>query len=423
MFDKDRWSELWQVIARNKARSIMTAFGVFWGIFMLVILASSGNGLQNGIYDGVKDFASNTCVMWTNRTAEAYKGFRKDRSWSMKIEDVDAIKEHFPMIKYVSPILWGNNGGSGNNVFYQEQGGSFGVEGKYPDYDKISKSKILAGRYINDLDILHYRKVCLIGERVRKTIFPHGEDPIGKSIKVNGIYVQVVGVLDATNNNMISLGGRPEETVVIPYTTMQRVYNMGNQVYFVAITANDNQRIGSLEEDINLFIKKRHEISPTDRKALGGFNIEKQFTMFNYLFLGVNTLVWIVGMGILAAGIIGVSNIMVVTVKERTKEIGVRRALGATPTSIIMQIMMESLVLTSLAGLLGMVAGVGVMAGVDKILSAGAASSNMFFKSPIMGFFPAVMATIVIIASGMLAGLIPAMRAMKIKAIDAIREE
>ena len=415
MFDIDRWQEIWITITRNKMRSILTAFGVFWGIFMLIVMSGSGNGLKEGLMSNIKGFATNTAFFWTEQTSEPYKGFRKGRWWSMKMNDLEALRAGVKEIKYISPVLFG--GRSTNNVVFGEKAGTYSVKGIMAEYNYIDAQTLLYGRSINEIDILSKRKTCVIGKRIYEELFEKGKSPVGELLKVNGMYYIVVGVVQSTNH--ININGSPEETVMLPYTTMQQAYNYGDNVYFMAITAKDNVKIGDIEETIKHILKKRHDVSPTDVKAIGGMNLEKQFTMFNNLFVGINILIWIVGLGTLIAGVVGVSNIMLVTVKERTKEIGIRRALGAKPNSIITQILSESLILTLIAGIFGLVAGVGLLGLIGMALRGGSGS----FLDPQIQFSIAITALAVLVVFGLLAGLIPASRAIKIKAIDAIRDE
>ncbi|MFA5045479.1 MAG: ABC transporter permease [Paludibacter sp.] len=415
MFDLDRWQEIWMTITHNKSRSFLTAFGVFWGMFMLVVMVGAGVALERGMNSQIEGFATNSCFVWTEQTAEPYKGFKKGRSWNMENEDIPALISKVPEIQYLAPVLFG--GGGTNNVTRNDKVGSFSVKGNYPSYNKIDESIMIKGRYINDIDIVEKRKVCVIGERVLEVLFPNNEDPIGKNIQVNGIYFQVIGVGQHTSD--INIGGRSEETVVLPFSTMQQAYNQGNIVHFLAVTAQPGIKVKVVEDKIREVLKDRHSISPDDKKAVGGMNIEDQFTMFLYLGIGIASLIWIVGLGTLLAGGIGVSNIMLVTVRERTKEIGIRRALGATPRNIITQILSESIILTLIAGVAGLMLGVGLLSLVGMALSQG----DQFFKDPQISFGVAIAALMILLIIGTLAGFIPANRAMSIKPIEAIREE
>ena len=420
MFDFDGIHEIWQTITRNKTRSLLTAFGVFWGIFLLVVLTSTGNGFENGLMKQVEGVTPNTGFFFTDETSEPYKGYQKGRSWSMQLNDLKALKDAFPCIKAISPeaTVWSNED---KNVIYSNRGGSFSVKGVMPEYNEIERSKILKGRFLNNTDIANNRKVCILGKKVYSTMFERGENPLGKMVKVNGIYFQVVGVVRSYTEN-VNINGTIDESVILPYTTMQQVFALGDKIHFFALVADDDTPLPDIEEDIMQFIKQRHDISPTDTDAMNSFNLMEMFKAFKGLFFGIHLLIWIVGLGTLMSGIIGVSNIMLVTVKERTREIGVRRAIGAKPKNIIGQVLSESLLLTTLAGLVGLCIGVGIMAIVGMITS-NMPTDDAMFQDPYMSFKAAVAATIIVIVSGLLAGVLPAWRAIQIKAIDAIREE
>ena len=422
MFDKDKWQEIWLTITRNKMRSVLTAFGVFWGIFMLVLMSGSGKGLEDGITSGVKDFAHNTCYFFSMRTTEPYAGFAKGRNWSIRTSDIEVLKNRFPEIERISAIMFG--GGNDNNTLRNSKYGSYMVKGLSPDYLYIEPQRMLYGRYINEVDIREKRKVCVIGERVYQEMFLPGENPLGKLLQINGIAYRVIGVNIPVTQ--VQIGGRSEESIILPFSTMQQSYNRGDKVDCIGLSVYNNFSITALEESMKNVIKKQNRISPSDLQAVGSMNVEKEFKMFTSLFGGINILVWIVGIGTLLAGAVGVSNIMLVTVRERTKEIGIRRALGAYPRSILVQIMTESLILTLLAGLLGLSMGVGLLCLVDMFMqSMGMSQSGgeTFFAPPQISFVTAASATFVLVITGLLAGCLPAWRALQIKAIDAIREE
>jgi len=415
MFDLDRWQEIWFTITHNKSRSFLTAFGVFWGMFMLVVMVGAGIALQRGMNSQIEGFATNSCFVWAGQTSEAYKGLKKGRRWNMENEDIAMLIKKVPEIQYLAPVLEGNGGT--NNVTRDDKSGSYSVMGNYPSYNQIDESKMVIGRYVNDIDIVEKRKVCVIGERVYKVLFPNDENPLGKSIKVNGIYFQVIGV--ARHTSSINIGGNAEESIVLPFSTMQQAFNMGKIIHYVAITAQPGVKVAVVEDKVHAVLATQHNISPIDKKAISGFNIEDEFNIFLYLGIGIAALIWIVGLGTLFAGAVGVSNIMLVTVRERTKEIGIRRALGATPQIIIRQIMTESVVLTLIAGISGLMVGVGLLSLVGMALSHG----DQFFKDPQISFTVAMAALVVLLIIGTLAGFIPANRAMHIKPIEAIREE
>ncbi|NDW19042.1 ABC transporter permease [Dysgonomonas sp. 216] len=423
MFDLDNWQEIWATITRNKLRSILTGFGVFWGILMLVILIGVGNGFKGGMESNFSGFASNSCFFFTDRTGEAHKGYRKGRWWNMNNRDLVLIREKAQSVEYISPILFG--GGGDRNVVNGQKSGSYGLRGIYPDHFEIEKQHILAGRLFNTIDIENYRKVCIIGKEVYETLFQPEEDPLGKYIRVNGIYFQVVGVIRP--KSQVSIGGDVESTVFIPFSTMQRAFNQGDKIHFLACTAKPGYPASVVEDEVKAILKAAHDIAPNDEKAVRSFNIEKQFQMFSNLFSGIDILIWIVGLGALFSGIIGISNIMLVTVKERTREIGVRRALGAKPSTIVKQILSESLMLTTIAGMIGLMFGLGVLeiihTGMTSMPATDAGDEPNFFLPPFVSFTTAIASLIIIVISGLVAGLMPAMRALRVKAIDAIRDE
>lgn len=414
-FDIDRWQEIWITITHNKMRSLMTAFGVFWGMFMLVVMVGAGVALERGISSNIEGFATNSCFIWTNSTSEPYKGFKKGRRWNMTNEDVKVLRNNVAEIEYIAPVLFGNS--SSNNVLRNDKSGTFNIKGNYPVYNLIDESKLSKGRYINDIDIAEKRKVCVIGQRVAEILFPNNEDPLGKSIQVQGVYFNVVGVTRSSSS--VNIGGDAQETVVLPFSTMQQAFNQGNIVHFLAVTAKPGIKVSVMEKQIHDILKQRNSISPDDKTAVGGMNIEDDFTMFLYLGIGIASLIWIVGLGTLLAGAIGVSNIMLVTVRERTKEIGIRRALGATPKIVMNQILTETIVIVLMAGLTGIMVGVGLL----NLIGMATEGSDAFFKDPQISFSVAMIALFILMLIGAFAGYLPAKRAVSVKPIDAIREE
>lgn len=419
MFDLDLWREIISALKKNRLRSFMTAFGVFWGIFMLIIMSGAGRALENGIMDGVKAFATNSAFFWTERTSVPYGGFQRGRRWNYETGDMDYIRENVKEIQYLSPRLFGNQQ-AGNNTIRGERTGAFNVYGDYPDYFKIDQWTPVKGRLINDIDIIQERKVCNIGERVAETMFDKDENPIGQYLKVSGVYYQVVGVIHAETRMNIG-GGKKEETIIIPFSTMRKAYNYGNRVYFFSVTSKPGTSVSDMEEKLKKILKDRHKIAPEDLQAVGSFNIEKQFLKFSALFLGIQVLTWIVGLGTLLAGIIGVSNIMLVIIKERTQEIGIQRAIGATPGTVIKHIVAESVFLTVMAGYIGLSLGVGLLEVLNRVLQNG--GDEMFFRRPEVNLTMALSALGVLVIAGIFAGLVPAKRAISIKPIDAIRDE
>jgi putative ABC transport system permease protein len=418
MFDLDRLNEIWITITRNKTRSFLTCFGVFWGILMLVILLGAGEGMKNRMFSVVDGFATNSLFFYTDRTSVPYHGFNQGRYWEMRNRDVETIYNTVEGIEDMSPIIWGSSGDK--NIVYGQLSGSYNVKGVFPSYFNIEKQTLLFGRLLNNIDLQERRKVCVIGKDINEALFQN-RNPCGNYIRVNGLYYQVVGVIEQKSSG-VNIGGRSEETAFLPFMTMQQTLNQGDILHFLCMSVKSGHDVKKVANEVEEILKRQNLISPADKQAVGVMNLAEQFKMFEMLFFGIDALVWLVGMGTLLAGIIGISNIMMVTVKERTREIGVRRAIGAKPWSIISQIMSESLTLTALAGMLGLSFGVFALDIVNRIITS-TPESDIPLKNPQVNINTAVAATVVLLISGLIAGLIPAWRAMKIKAIDAIRDE
>lgn len=313
IIDIDRWEEILVTLTRNKTRSILTAFGVFWGIFMLIALIGGGNGMKNMMSRSFNNITPNSCLIMSRPTSEAYKGFRKGRYWELTGQDIDILRSGIPEIAYITPLLFG--GWKNNNTVYGDKSYTSGVKGILTDYEKIELQTLSFGRFINEVDVNEERKVCVIGERIYNALFNAGEDPTGKYIRLNGVYYQVIGVVTSTTN--MSIGGGAEETIILPFTTMQNTYRRGNTIDLIGMAGKPGVEISSVEKRAEAIIKQHHMIAPNDAQALFIMNMEKMFKQFDTLFLGIHLLIWIVGLGTLFAGVIGVSNIMMVTVREQ----------------------------------------------------------------------------------------------------------
>ena len=414
-FDTDTFREILDSILRNRSRSLLTGFGVFWGVFMLMLLTGGSQGLKDLLNQNFEGFAQNTCIAFADQTTKPFKGFKKGRSWDMVYEDVERIKNLMPELETVTPTvsLWGKS------VVREDQTYSDAVvTGVRADYARIETPKIMYGRYLNDADLAQERKVCVLGKKVYTTLFPEGGDPSGKRISVSGTYYSVVGV-DWREGGGVQINGSAEDMVTIPLTQAVKAYNLGNTIEMLCFTAKPGYTMSDLTPRVREILARTHFFDPTDEQALFLLNTQLIFGIVDNLFKGINFLVWLIGLGTLLAGVIGVSNIMMVSVKERTTEIGIRRAIGATPVQILGQIISESIVLTLVAGMMGIVFSVLILAGVelgmteDGILKAA-------FQVP---FGTAVMAALLLTVLGVLAGLMPASRAMQIKPVDAMRDE
>lgn len=407
-FDIDSFREIGDSLVRNKRRTVLTGFGVFWGLFMLLFMIGGGDGLKNMLLENFSGFASNTVIVFPTPTSKAYHGLPEGRYWNMDRTDMKRLKDMVPEIDHISPMIsvWGNEMERGDNVFT-----SGNVKGVDSDYGNISSYSLKYGRYLNPVDIDQERKVCVIGKRVYQALFPDGGDPCGEFIRIGACYLQVVGVDWSTGN--MSINGSASESVIMPYTLAARMYNRGNSVDMICFTGKNSILMSPLEHRIREIFARQHNFDPTDKDAMMVLNTEQMFQIVDKLLRGVDFLIWLVGLGTLLAGCIGVSNIMMVTVKERTVEIGIRRAIGAMPWEILSQIMLESIALTIAAGSAGIVLSVMLQNGISQ--SAG--------TSFLISFRLAVLALVLLAALGALAGLAPALRAMAIKPVDAMRDE
>ena len=417
MLQKERWDEILEALNANRFRTIMTAFGVFWGIFILVILLALTNGLKNGVQSDFGDFATNTIFMWTQGTSMPYKGFSKGRYFNFKKSDVALLKDKFPELRYVSPRnqLGGYRGS--NNVTRGDKTGAFNVYGDNPDYINQEPLEILQGRFLSFSDIEQERKVAVVGTDVIKSLYDIGEDPIGTYMKINGINFMVIGVVKKTS----SQGDSEEDanTIYIPFSTFGKAFNFGDVVGWMAITAVDEVPITQIKPQIMKEMRAVHKVHPDDQRAIGHFDLAEQFQRITGLFSILTFVGYFVGALVLMSGVIGISNIMLIVVKERTKEIGIRRALGATPKEIRSQVLQESMVLTLISGMAGISFAAGLIWVMNTILDAAGSVDN--FANPSVGVGVIFIALAILVVSGLLAGMIPATRATQMKPVDALR--
>ncbi|VXB45320.1 ABC transporter permease protein [Flavobacterium sp. 9R] len=421
MFDRDKWNEILEALTANTFRTILTAFGVFWGIFILVILLAAGNGLENGVKKGFDGIATNTMFMWSQTASKPYKGLPANRKFNFKNADVAALKENFPDLLYVSPRnqLGGFEGA--NNVVRGTKTAAYTIYGDYPELIKQEPMDIPKGRFLNQQDITLKRKVAVIGQGVIKELYGPTEEVIGTYIKINGVNFMIVGVYKSKSNNR---GGGEEEQkkIFIPFTTFQQAFNFGDTVGWMALTANDGASITDLKPKIIEFMKGRHSINPADDRAIGNFDLYAEFSKVQGLFSILRFIAYFVGTLVLLSGVIGISNIMLIVVKERTKEIGIRRALGATPGAIRTQILTEAIFLTIVAGMFGIAMATGVLGVLNMILDS-MPSDDMMFANPSVDLAVVFFALIILVGSGLLAGFIPAQTAIRVKPVDALRTE
>ena len=413
-FDVDSFREIADSLVRNKSRSLLTGFGVFWGIFMLLFLMGGGQGLKQMLTSNFEGFATNTDILVSSPTSKAWKGFKEGRYWQLTYTDMERLKRMMPELATVTPLISGGR----LTAVYGTNSASANLKGVNADYVKIEEPRIQYGRYLNETDIQQERKVCVIGKRIYNDLFPDGGDPCGTFIKVGSVYYQIVGV--DLNNGNISINGRASEAVSVPLPVVQKLLNRGQNVDIICTAAYSGIRMSDLEPRMRQIVAQQHSFDPTDKQALVMVNTEQLFALVDNLFTGLNFLIWLVGLGTILAGVIGVSNIMMVTVKERTTEIGIRRAIGATPRDILSQIILESISLTLVAGSFGIVFAVQLLRLLETIVKMNPDNPAASFQ---IGFWTAVVAALLLTALGVAAGMAPASRAMAIKPVDAMRDE
>ena len=415
-FDVDTYREILDTLTRNKSRSFLTGFGVFWGVFMLVSLIGGGQGMKEMLNKNFEGFATNSAFVWSQQTSKAYKGFRKGRWWSMDLKDIERLRQRVPELDVIAPVVFMPWNAS-STAYHEDRKVTINVQGVTPEYADVVGPKLYYGRYINDMDLKHHRKVCVLGKKIYKDLFKEGGNPCGQSIRIDSTYYQVVGV--DYNTSSISINGTSEEMVTLPFTMVQQAYNRGHQIDLIAVTARKGVVMSDITDRIRETVARAHYVDPTDEQGARVFNTEVLFQLLDNLFKGVNFLIWLVGLGTLLAGAIGVSNIMMVTVRERTTEIGIRRAIGATPKMILSQIISESIVLTLVAGMSGILFGVTILQMLEMYNTEDGIVETHFQVS----FWTAIFCAVVVSSLGVLAGLAPAARAMSIKPVDAMRDE
>ena len=416
MFDLDHWQEIWHTLAQNKLRSILTALGVFWGIFMLVLMLGFGNGLQRGVAKGMAGFATNAIYIWGQRTSIPYAGLQPGRSVDFEQDDVEAVAR-IDGLEYLAPRNQLGGFRDGNNVVRGDKTGNFQVTGDYPDFFRIQNVDLEKGRLLNHTDVEQARKVAVIGKRVAEELYEPGEDVIGTQITVQGIPFMVVGLFTSPATG--ERGDRQSGVVHLPFSTFAQAFQFGDRVGWFSLTVNPDTSAVDVENTVKSILAERHKVAPADKQAMGSFNMGETFGKMQSLFTGIEGLIWFVGLCTLLAGVIGVSNIMLIVVKERTKEIGVRKALGATPASVVGQVMQEAIVLTLMAGWLGLAAGVGLLELVARMVG----DEATVFADPGVDLGTALVAAGVLLFTGLLAGLLPARLAAQVRPVEALRAD
>jgi putative ABC transport system permease protein len=422
MFDLDHLQEIWSALAKNRLRTFLTAFGVFWGIFLLVLLLGSGNGLRNGINSGFAGTATNSFFVWGMRTSKPFAGLPAGREIEFTNADVAEVRRQVPEAKVVAPRLQLGGFRGGATATRGIHTGAYTIMGDMPEIATIQSLLVTRGRFLNRLDIEDQRKVAVIGTRVHEVLFDEEEDPLGEGIRINGVEFQVVGLFKSRQSG--NDGQQDAETIFVPFSTYQQAFNSVNRVHWLAVTSADGIKASVAEKKVLDILRSRHKVSAEDNRGIGHFNLEEEYEKIQGLFTGIKFLMWIVGIGTLTAGAIGVSNIMLIIVRERTKELGLRRAVGATPWKVQGQIVLEAVLITLGSGLLGLSAGVAVLELVNRLLpAAGADGEAQMFQNPGVDLQAALQALAVLVVSGVIAGFAPARRAVSITPMAALRSD
>lgn len=412
MFELDKWQEIYSTVRKNKLRTFLTGFSVAWGIFMLIILLGSGAGLENGVHEQFKGGALNGVWISNGVTSMQYKGLKTGRRIKFTNEDYLSVKQTTRGADRISARLFLGN----RLISYKDEYGSFFLSPCHPDYGYIKEVDIIQGRFLNDLDISEFRKVAVIGEKVKTSLFKHNDTiALGKYVNITGVLFKVVGIFRDYSRN-----DDEQRRIYIPISTAQRIFkgeNVINQISYTTGNASPEEADAMVQASKSA-LAKIHTFNPEDTQAIEIWNKSEEVRKFNSLFAGIRMFIWIIGIGTIIAGIVGVSNIMMIVVKERTKEIGIRKALGATPGSIIALIMQEAIVITGFAGYIGLVLGVGLLELISKKMPV-----TEFFKNPEANFSVAISATVLLVIAGAVAGFFPAMKAAAVKPVEALRDE
>lgn len=419
--DPDGLRETLYTLRQNKLRSVLTAFGVFWGVLMIIVLVGVGNGLQKGAFESFGSIATNSVFVWTRNTTKPYHGFPRGRRFHFRNDDIAAICKAIPEIEHLAPRgrIQGEN--AGNNVIYKDKKATVTIYGDYPAIRHIRLMQIEKGRFLNQQDIRLKRKVAVIGYRAESLLFEPDEDPVSRYIIIKGVPFQVVGVFRFTNPNEND-EKEDAKAIFLPLSTFQQLFHWGDVVGWFSLTAHPGASATGVKDKLVAMMARRHRVAPDDKRAFGHWNMETEFQKIQKLFVGIRFLIWFVGLCTLFAGVIGVSNIMLITVKERTREIGIKRAVGATPADIIRQVIAETVLLTAVSGYSGLVTGVFILEMINQAMDMLGVRAEMF-KDPAVDTSVAFFALLALILSGALAGLIPAMRAIRIRPVEALRYE
>lgn len=412
LFDIDAWSEVYSAIRKNKLRTILTMIGVAWGMFLFVLLLGVTRGMQNGFDRNLADAATNSLFLWGGTTSMPYQGYQKGRTIELKMSDVRQIQAQFPQISLIAP----RNMMPNTIVSYGSKYNFYTVNGDYPDQNRMFGKDIVKGRFINEDDITNEAKICVMGIEVIENYFDKKTDPIGQQIRISDSYYTIVGVYDSPSSPV-----ETKDQIFIPFTTFQKVYNQGEKIQYLSLSLPNAYDIVAFEKQLKSHLKAIKHIAPEDDQGLGGFNLGEMLGKIMKFVKGMQFLAIVVGAMTLFSGVIAISSILLITVSERTKEFGIRRALGAIPSQIRGQILLESVVLTLVAGLAGIVGAGLILMFLNEVIIPGNDKIPIYNAS--IDLFTLFAALMIMVVMATFAGLIPAQRAIAIKPIDALREE
>lgn len=417
MITLDALREIWTVITRNRVRALLTAAGVFWGMFMLVVLLGLGEGMKDGITRNMRRAATNSVTLWGDTTSLTYGGFQPGRRVRFRLKDGDALRQQLTDVRVVAPRLRYGGWRNSSVVSHGSESGTYGIYGDIPDYQQVQIFLFEKGRFINPLDIEQKRKVAVIGKQVYDDLFKPGEEALGASISLGGVWFQVVGVFDTARAD--NQGDREAQAIHIPLSTLQAMGNYGDTIGWMTLALGPGEDAASVSDEAKTLLRERHGVHPEDVRAIGGWNSAEEFQRVQRLFGAIRVFVWIVGAATLLSGIVGVSNIMLIVVRERTPEIGLRRAIGATARSIVAMIVQEAVFLTLVSGFLGLFGGLAFTRGLGWYIGP----DNASIGAPSIDVQSLLIAALVLCLSSLLSGLLPAVRAAAIEPIEALRTE
>jgi putative ABC transport system permease protein len=417
LFDIDTWQEIAATLRSNRLRALLTASGVFWGLFMLILMLGLGRGLENGTRKNLAGLAPHAVYVWGQRTGLPYRGLQPGRNVRFESEDIRRIAA-VPGVEHVAPRLRLGGWRESALVSHRDKTGSVNVLGDVPEFARIESMPVVEGRFLNEPDLAEKRKVVVLGRKARAALFSEGESALGDFIAINGVHFRVVGEIRSEKGG--EEGDRVENSAFVPFTTFQQAFNQPNRVGWFSLSVRADASSPEVEKEVRRVLSERHGVHPNDQQAIGSFNAAEQFGKVQGLFRGIRTFVWFVGTLTLLAGVLGVSNILLIIVKERTRELGIRKALGATPASIVGLILQESVALTALSGYAGLVAGVGALELLGRFV---AKLDGAPLSRPEVDLEAALIAAGVLVVAGAIAGIVPARHAARVAPVEALRAE